>query len=89
MHALEYEGELLPSERPTIPVPAPRESGVRLKVSQIAWPAATVDVVVCDLSRDPRSEDYLARPALRVLLPPVKAGPHEGDRAVRFRASSS
>jgi hypothetical protein len=102
MHALEYEGELLPSERPTIPVPAPRESGVRLKVSQIAWPAATIDVVVCDLSRDPRSEDYLARTspaeavspesparaAWRVLLPPVKAVPHEGPCAVRSRASS-
>jgi hypothetical protein len=99
MHALEYEGELLPSERPTIPVPAPRESGVRLKVSQIAWPAATIDVVVCDLSRDPRSEDYLPRTspaaagspdraALGVLLPPVKAGPPEGPCAVRSRASS-
>ena len=59
MHALEYEGELLPNERPTIPVPAPCESGVRLKVSRIAGVFATVDVVVCDLSRDPRSEDYI------------------------------
>jgi len=65
MHALEVEEELLlklladdPNERPTIPVPGPRESGVRLKVAQVAWPAATVDVVMCDLSRDPRSEDY-------------------------------
>jgi hypothetical protein len=100
MHALEYEGELLPSERPTIPVPPPRESGVRLKVSQIAWPAATIDVVVCDLSRDPRSEDFAPRrapcegvspagAAVRVLAPPVKAAPHEGPRAVRCRASSS
>ncbi len=59
MHALEFEGELLTSERPTIPVPPPRESGVRLKVARIAWSFATVDVVVCDLTRDPRSEDYV------------------------------
>jgi len=58
MHALNYLGELLASDRPTIPVPAPRESGVRLKVARVAYAAATVDVVVCDLSRDPRSEDY-------------------------------
>jgi hypothetical protein len=58
MHALEFRGELLASDRPTIPVPAPRESGVRLKVERVAYAAATVDVVVCDLSRDPRSEDH-------------------------------
>jgi hypothetical protein len=66
MHALDVEEELLLAEerpiqeRPTIPVPAPRESGVRLKVSRVPWTAATVDVVVCDLTRDPRSEDYNA-----------------------------
>ncbi len=61
MHALDFVGELLSeNERPTIPVPPPRESGVRLRVSRKAVPlvAATVDVVMCDLSRDPRSEDY-------------------------------
>ena len=47
------------SERPTIPVPEPRESGVRLKVAQLPICAATVDIVVCDLSRDPRSESYI------------------------------
>ncbi len=57
MTALEVWGELA-SERPTIPVPPPRESGVRLKVERLALPAATLDVVVCDLSLDPRSEDY-------------------------------
>lgn len=57
MHA-QFQGELLASDRPTIPVPAPRESGVRLKVERVAYAAATVDVVVCDLSRDPRSEDH-------------------------------
>ena len=61
MHALEIEGELLASERPTIPVPAPRESGVRLKVARVAYAVATVDVVLCDLSRDPRSESYVPR----------------------------
>lgn len=61
MHALDFEGELLSAtDRPTIPVPPPRESGVRLRVSRKSIPlvAATVDIVVCDLSRDPRSEDY-------------------------------
>jgi hypothetical protein len=58
MHALESWGELLASDRPTIPVPAPRDSGVRLKVERVAYAAATVDVVVCDLSRDPRSESF-------------------------------
>jgi hypothetical protein len=62
MHALEVEGELLACDRPTIPVPEPRESGVRLKVARVAYGAATVDVVVCDLSRDPRSEDYAPVP---------------------------
>lgn len=60
MHALDYQGELLASDRPTIPVPAPRESGVRLKVERVAYAAATVDVVVCDLSRDPRSDDHVS-----------------------------
>jgi len=58
MTALEVWGELAACDRPTIPVPPPRESGVRLKVAQLAIFAATVDVVVCDLSRDPRSESY-------------------------------
>lgn len=64
MHALDFEGELLEgvavTERPTIPVPAPRESGVRLRVARITAPpvSVTVDLVVCDLSRDPRSEEY-------------------------------
>ena len=64
MHALEFAGELLPeteaNERPTIPVPAPRESGVRLRVARVSAPpvSVTVDVVVCDLSRDRRSEEY-------------------------------
>ncbi len=48
------------SERPTIPVPEPRESGVRLQVAQLPICAATVDIVMCDLSRDPRSESYIS-----------------------------
>ena len=58
MHALDFEGELLSvNDRPTIPVPAPRESGVRLRVARKSVPliAATIDLVVCDLTRDPRS----------------------------------
>ncbi len=51
------------SERPTIPVPEPRESGIRLKVAQLPISGATVDVVLCDLSRDPRSESYIAKEA--------------------------
>jgi len=64
MHALGVEGELLddargPNDRPTIPAPPPpRESGVHLKVARVPVSGATVDAVVCDLSRDPRSEDY-------------------------------
>lgn len=63
MHALDGEGELLSAnERPTIPVPEPRESGVRLRVARVSVPlaSATIDVVVCDLTRDPRSEEYVA-----------------------------
>ena len=61
MHALEVEGELPntclePNERPTIP--APRESTVHPKLARVPCSAATVDIVVCDLSRDPRSEDF-------------------------------
>jgi hypothetical protein len=62
MHALDVEEELLSAnERPTIPVPPPRESGVRLRVARVSVPlvAATVDVVVCDLRRDRRSEEYV------------------------------
>jgi len=58
------------SERPTIPVPEPRESGVRLKVAQLPISAATVDVVLCDLSRDPRSESYIPKEART----PLRAG---------------
>lgn len=36
------------------------ESGVRLRVERIPLFAATVDTVTCDLTRDPRSEDYRA-----------------------------
>ncbi len=61
MHALELEGELPntclePNERPTLP--APRESTVRPRVTPLPCSGATVDIVVCDLSRDPRSEDF-------------------------------
>lgn len=62
MHALDVVGELLEQdERPTIPVPPPRDSGVRLRVTRMSVPlvAATVDVVACDLSRDARSEEYV------------------------------
>jgi len=60
MPALDVRGELLAEtengERPTIPVP--RESGIQLRTMKVGYAAATVDVVLCDLSRDPRSEDY-------------------------------
>jgi hypothetical protein len=58
MRALDVFDELGPKDRPTIPVPAPLESGVRLKVERVSYAAATVDIVLCDLSRDPRSESY-------------------------------
>lgn len=60
------DGGVSTSERPTIPVPAPRASGVRLRIERVAWPAATVDAVMCDLSRDPRSEDFAPERAANV-----------------------
>ena len=36
-------------------------SGIRLRVAQISIRAATVDVVTCDLSQDPRSESYIPK----------------------------
>ena len=44
-------------DRPTIP--APRESGIRLRVAKRPLSAAVVDVVLCDLSRDARSESFV------------------------------
>ena len=61
-------------DRPTIPVPAPRESGVRLKVSRVAYAAATVDVVLCDLSRDPRSESFVEVAPHRSGFVPARCG---------------
>jgi hypothetical protein len=59
------------SERPTIPVSAPRASRVRLDVTHIQCGAARVDTVVCDLTRDPRSEDFAAdRPREPIKTPP-------------------
>jgi hypothetical protein len=50
---------LSPDDRPTIPGPAaPRESGVQLAMVRMPASGATVDIVVCDLSRDPRSEEF-------------------------------
>jgi hypothetical protein len=66
MLAQEMFDELAPNDRPTIPVPAPLESGVRLKVERVSYAAATVDVVLCDLSRDPRSESYPSTPASKL-----------------------
>lgn len=86
MHALDVSGELLASERPTIPVPPPRDSGVRLQVEKKAYYAATVDVVVCDLSRDPRSEEFTSaescplpvteRSPILPSAPPLAKGSH-------------
>lgn len=64
MSALEVLGEHAlgnDDDRPTIPVPPPRESGVRLRMTQVPTSAATVDVVTCDLTKDPRSESFVAR----------------------------
>lgn len=56
------------TQRETIPVP--RESGVRLAVARVTPLGATVDVVVCDLTRDPRSESFAPRPSLRLVTKP-------------------
>ena len=69
--------ELSENDRPTVPAPAPRESEIRLRTTRIPSGGATVDVVVCDLSQDPRSEDFRPRPAARVAIlpPPRRARP--------------
>lgn len=47
-------------DRPTLPVPAPAyESGVRLAAVPISVLGATVDLVMADLTRDPRSESWI------------------------------
>jgi hypothetical protein len=74
VRALDVE-ELPTNERPTIPVPAPKESEVRLKVTRIPWIAATVDVVVADLSRDPRSESWVVAVANDVFDEPQNESP--------------
>jgi hypothetical protein len=66
---------LSPNDRPTLPGPAaPRESGVQRTMVRMPTSGATVDIVVCDLSRDPRSEEFLVeqrRPSRPVMLPPT------------------
>ena len=52
------QAERLASERPTIPVPAPTESEDRPDIAKVPSARAAMDVIDCDLSRDPRSEDY-------------------------------
>jgi hypothetical protein len=56
-------------ERPTMP--APRESGIRLRVERVPSSAATVDIVVCDLSRDPRSEAFTEDDVEEPVRPPA------------------
>jgi hypothetical protein len=58
--------DLSPNDRPTIPVPPPRDSGIRLAVTRVPIGAATVDAVLCDLSRDPRSENWVGEGATQV-----------------------
>jgi hypothetical protein len=61
MHAvrdLGLQASSASNDRPTIPVPRSRDSGVRLSVARVPSEGAVVDVVLCDLSRDPRSEDF-------------------------------
>ena len=53
-----WRDALAEDDRPTMPVPEPRESGVRLKVAKVAYGSAMIDVVTCDLSRDRRSECF-------------------------------
>jgi hypothetical protein len=73
MHAPDFDHiEGIDSDqRPTMPAP-PCESGVQLSTALARrdgdgeWPVAMVDVVVCDLSRDPRSEDYAPERASNV-----------------------
>lgn len=57
-----------------------------MKVERVAYAAATVDVVVCDLSRDPRSEEHVS-PAGR-MHPAHRSGffPARTRAAPRFGA---
>lgn len=74
MGALEVWREALDQDdRPTMPVPEARESGVRLQVAKVAYGFAMIDAVVCDLSRDPRSEFYVQQQEAR---PPALATVH-------------
>ncbi len=57
-----------PTER--IPPSEGRLSGIRVRVP---YAAATVDIVVCDLRRDPRSEDFVEEPPPVVERPPSKS----------------
>lgn len=56
----DVEGEGLGiHDRPTVPVPPPPfESGVRLGGVVISVVGATLDLVVADMRRDPRSESW-------------------------------
>lgn len=57
---LDDPDELGIHDRPTLPVPAPPfESGVRLGATVISVTGASVDIVTADLTRDPRSEDFI------------------------------
>lgn len=49
------------TERETLPpgaMPAAKDSEVRIKLSRAS---VTIDLVTADLTRDPRSEDFIAR----------------------------
>ena len=68
MSSSHVAGEEIPlNERPTLPVPAPRESEVRIRTTRMPWPVATLDLVMCDRSRDPRTEEFHARNASGVV----------------------
>ncbi len=76
------------AERETLPpptVPEPKASEVRLR-ARIEYASAVVDVVLADLTRDPRSEDWLPRegevPAadvVRLRVPPHVVLPPRPD----------
>jgi hypothetical protein len=76
------EASLSIRDRPTMPAPpVPHESGLRLRAgSPSSFASAVVDVVVCDLSRDPRSESFRLHVVRDPLQSACKSMPVGNDR---------
>ncbi len=47
--------------RETLPAPPMVDSGIRVQTTRMPLASVQADIVMCDLSRDPRSDDYTRR----------------------------